>query len=75
MKNSPYKGKKLEFDEVWHLVQVLKFYYEDIMKLAPKEIVEILMLEFGCEIEENDVSLNMLLAYRRDSDGNLICYE
>jgi|TARA_R110000787_G_C13281172_1_gene432530 hypothetical protein len=75
MKNSPYKGKKLEFNEVWHLIQVLKFYYEDIMKLAPKEIAEILMLEFGCEAEENDVSLNMLLASRRDSDGNLICYE
>jgi hypothetical protein len=75
MKNSPYKGKKLEFNEVWHLIQVLKFYYEDIMKLAPKEIAEILMLEFGCEAGENDVSLNMLLASRRDSDGNLICYE
>jgi hypothetical protein len=75
MKSSPYKGKKLEFNEVWHLVQVLKFYYEDVMKLAPNEIVDILMLEFGCEVEKNDVSLNMLLASRRDSEGNLMCYE
>ena len=31
MKNSPYKGKDLNFNEIWHLIQVLKFYYEDIM--------------------------------------------
>jgi|TARA_R110000751_G_scaffold68486_2_gene139446 hypothetical protein len=75
MKDSPYKGKQLEFNEVWHLIQVLKFYYEDVIKLAPKEIAEILMLEFGCKVDVNDVSLNILLAPHRDSDGNLICYE
>jgi hypothetical protein len=45
------------------------------MKLAPKEIAEILMLEFGCKVDVNDVSLNILLAPHRDSDGNLICYD
>lgn len=75
MKDSPYKGKKLEFNEIWHLMQVLKFYYDDIMLLAAKEIAEILRLEFGCVLQENDVSLNLLLAHRRDSDGNLKCYE
>ena len=75
MKDSPYKGKKLEFNEIWHLMQVLKFYYDDIMLLTSKDIAEILRLEFGCVLQENDVSLNLLLAHRRDSDGNLKCYE
>ena len=75
MKDSPYKGKKLEFNEIWHLMQVLKFYYDDIMLLTAKDIAEILRLEFGCVLQENDVSLNLLLAQRRDSDGNLKCYE
>jgi len=71
MKDSPYKGKKLEFNEIWHLMQVLKFYYDDIMLLTAKDIAEILRLEFGCVLQENDVSLNLLLAHRRDSDVNL----
>ena len=75
MKNSSYKGKHLEFNEIWHLIQVLKFYYEDVMKLKPREIAEILKLEFGCIVNEKDVSLNILLASYRDNDGNLKCYE
>ncbi len=75
MKNSPYKGKDLNFNEIWHLIQVLKFYYEDIMLLTPKGIADIIKVEFDCTIQENDVSLNLLLAHRRDSDGNLKCYE
>jgi len=75
MKNSPYKGKDLNFNEIWHLIQMLKFYYEDIMLLTPKSIADIIKVEFDCTIQENDVSLNLLLAHRRDSHGNLKCYE
>lgn len=75
MKNSPYKGKVLDFDEIFHIYQVLKFYYEDLETLPPAAVADIMKLEFGCIITENDVYLYLLTVQNRDSEGNLKCHD
>jgi len=75
MKNSPYKGKVLDFDEIFHIYQVLKFYYEDLETLPPAAVADIMKLEFGCIITENDVYLYLLTVQNRDTEGNLKCHD
>ena len=72
MKDSPYKGKKLEFNEIWHLMQVLKFYYDDIMLLTAKDIAEILRLEFGCVLQEAIIShlANLFICFLKVKETN-----
>jgi len=75
MKESPYKGKKLEMHEIYRLYQVLKFYYEDLNDLPPSAIADIMKVEFSCEVTEKDVYLYLLTAPHWDSDGNLKSYD
>ena len=75
MKESPYKGKTLNFDEIFHIFQVLKFYYDDLDDLPPSAIAEIMKVEFGCKVTEKDVYLYLLIAPHWDSDGNLKSYD
>jgi len=75
MKNSPYKGRVLDFDEVFHIYQVLKFYYEDLETLPPAAVADIMKLEFGCMTTENDVYLYLLTVQNRDTEGNLKCHD
>jgi len=75
MKDSPYKGKRLEIHEIYSLYQVLKFYYDNLIDLPPSAIADIMKAEFGCEVTEKDVSLYLLIAPHWDANGNLKSYD
>jgi hypothetical protein len=79
MKESPYKGKTLDFDEIFHIFQVLKFYYQDLETLAPAAIAEIMQMEFGCIVSKKDVYLYLFTVQfteaSRDSEGNIMCHD
>ena len=71
-KDSPYKGKKVNVFEIQHIYQVLKFYYQDLNTLPTEAVADIIKMEFGCEIEPNDVYLYLLISNHWDCDGNFI---
>ena len=73
MKRSPYNGKKVDIFEILHMYNVLKFYYEDINNLSIDAVTDIIRMEFGCKVTENDVYLYLITASYWDNDGNLIC--
>ena len=75
MKESPYKGKKLEMHEIYSLYQVLKFYYDNLIDLPPSAIADIMKAEFSCEVTEKDVYLYLFTVQaseqNKDSEGNI----
>ena len=73
MKKSPYAGKEVDLAEIRHLFNVLKFYYEDLNDLSMDAITDIIRMEFGCKVTENDVYLYLITASYWDNDANLIC--
>ena len=79
MKKNPYEGKSLNFDEIFHIYQVLKFYYPDLEALSPAAVADIMKLEFGCIVSEKDVYLYLLTVQfseaNRDSEGNVIRHD
>jgi len=75
MRKSPYNGKKIDFFEVRHLYNVLKFYYDDLGDLPIEAVADIMRMEFGCKITKNDVYLYLVTVPYWDNDGNLICNE
>jgi hypothetical protein len=75
MKDSPYRGKRLEMHEIYSLYQVLKFYYEDLIDLPPSAVADIMKAEFGCKVTEKDVYLYLLMAPHWDANGNLNSYD
>ncbi len=75
MRKSPYNGKHVSLAEIRHLYNVLKFYYEDIENLSIDAVTDIIRMEFGCEINRNDVYLYLITAQYWDVDGNLLCHD
>ena len=75
MRKSPYNGKQVSLAEIRHLYNVLKFYYEDIENLSIDAVTDIIRMEFGCEIDRNDVYLYLITAQYWDVDGNLLCHD
>lgn len=75
MKKSPYNGKQVNLAEIRHLYSVLKFYYEDLDNLSIDAVTDIIRMEFGCEINKNDVYLYLITAQYWDIDGNLLCHD
>ena len=75
MKKSPYNGKCVDLNEIRHLYNVLKFYYDDLENLNIDAVADIMRMEFGCKVSKNDVYLYLLTANHWDNDGNLICNE
>ena len=73
MRKSPYNGKRVGLFEIRHLYNVLKFYYDDLENLPLEAVVDIIRMEFGCKVTENDVYLYLITASYWDNDGNLIC--
>jgi hypothetical protein len=69
MKQTPYTGKKVNVFDVYQIYQILKFYYPDINKLPCDVISEIIEMEFGCKINENDVYLYLMLSNHWDIRG------
>jgi len=75
MKKSPYNGKHVDFTEIRHLYNVLKFYYDDLETLNIEAVTDIMRMEFGCKVNKFDVYLYLVTAQYWDNDGNLLCHE
>ena len=75
MKKSPYNGKHVSLNEIRHLYNVLKFYYDDLETLSIEAVTDIMRMEFGCKVNKNDVYLYLVTAQYWDDDGNLLCHE
>ena len=75
MKKSPYNGKHVDLNEIRHLYNVLKFYYDDLESLSIDAVADIMAMEFGCKVSKNDVYLYLVTAQYWDDDGNLLCHE